>query len=589
MLIKILLLSALFVFSLNATVTTNENVTKLYIATFKRAPDSVGLDYWVNSSGLSLEEVAKSFFDQSETKILYPNSISTTSFINSVYNNLFNRSPDNDGLTYWQEELDSGRILRSSFIQAVIEGALDTSLSNDAAILNNKTEVGLFFVSEKQTDVNEAKIAIQNVTDSINSVTTAKNYISTLNIDLGTDVYSNVALAPHNRPSLPMLVVLINYKNISITSSASVWNSKIFGNNLHELNHYFNEVSNSKFQFQPITESSGIPNDGIISVTLNKNHPNMDIDSSFYSTIIHRDLKNAMLALDSKVDFSNYDTNANGYISTDELIIVFVMAGFEDSYEGRHVTNGTWGHESCSTTNASPTLDGVTLMRCLSDGNYAIFGERHDVNNPHDATIGIVAHELGHAAFNLPDLYNISSSKGGIGNFGIMGGGTWAVQNYSEFAGNTPVHFTAWSKVYMGWINPTEGRDSESLVESSSPDYNVVKVSINSDEYYLLENRNNTGYDKGLFSLNGTFNGGIAIWHINKKRLTDSFITNNMVNSITSDKGVDLVEATNATIDTVSQSSGDAKALFYSPSVSSFSNIISEISEVGSTMTLNVN
>jgi len=589
MLKKILLLTIFFVLTLSAVTPTNENVTKLYVATFKRAPDAAGLSYWVNDSGLTLEGVAQSFFDQPETQALYPSSVSTTSFITSVYDNLFNRVPDVEGLAYWLNEIDSGRINRSVFIQAVIDGALNTQLSNDATILSNKTDVGLYFATGGQTDLTQASIVIQDITDSSASVSAAISYINTLGASIGTDVYSNVALATHNKSSLPMLVVLINYNNVSVTSGESVWSSKIFGKNEHELNHYYGETSNSKFEFEKVSENSGIANDGIASVTLNKNHPNIDIGSVFYSAVIHADLKNAMEALDSKIDFSNFDSDANGFISKEELVIVFVMAGFEDSYEGSHVTNGTWGHESCFTTNSSPTLDGVTLMRCLSDGNFAIFGERHNINNPHDATIGIIAHELGHAAFNLPDLYNISSSRGGIGNFGLMGGGTWATQDFSEFAGNTPVHFTAWSKVYMGWVTPIEGIASESFHETSSPNYNVIKISINDDEYYLLENRNNSGYDKGLFSLNGSFDGGMALWHINKKKLTETNILNNSVNSTTSDKGVDLVEAANATIDTVSQSSGDEKALFYSPNVNFFEDKISEISERGTTMTLNIN
>ena len=58
----------LFVGVSNATQPNNTSVAKLYVATFDRAPDSAGLDYWVNLSGLSLEEIATSFFDQPETK-----------------------------------------------------------------------------------------------------------------------------------------------------------------------------------------------------------------------------------------------------------------------------------------------------------------------------------------------------------------------------------------------------------------------------------------------------------------------------------------------------------------------------------------
>ena len=49
---------------MSSTVATDENVAELYVATFGRAPLGTGLDYWVNDSGLDLENIATSFFDQ---------------------------------------------------------------------------------------------------------------------------------------------------------------------------------------------------------------------------------------------------------------------------------------------------------------------------------------------------------------------------------------------------------------------------------------------------------------------------------------------------------------------------------------------
>jgi len=51
---------------------TKEKVTKLYVATFNRAPDSEGIDYWINQSSLSLSQIAMSFFEQKEIEGKYP-------------------------------------------------------------------------------------------------------------------------------------------------------------------------------------------------------------------------------------------------------------------------------------------------------------------------------------------------------------------------------------------------------------------------------------------------------------------------------------------------------------------------------------
>ncbi len=410
-------------------------------------------------------------------------------------------------------------------------------------------------------------------------------YIDTIADD--TTVNTNVARVPHTKSSIPMLGILISYDNIQIRSSASTWSTKLFGTNDHQLNGYFKEVSNSKFQIARATESDGAINDGIVSVQLNYEHPNTNIDFSTFSSNVYPDLKDALIAIDSKIDFSNYDENADGSITPDELLLTFIIAGYEDSYEGRHVTNGIWAHQYCMSDSNTPALDGVKLMGCRDDGNFALFGELHDVANPHDATIGIIAHELGHSAFSLPDLYNTNGTNGGIGYFGLMGAGTWGVQDRREYPGNTPTHFSAWSKVYNGWVTPTEASGTTYLQTTSSDSYNIIKIPISANQYYLLENRDNSGYDRGLYILEGVFDGGMAIWHINEDKLTESYFANNTVNADTSEKGVDLVEAANATIDY--GGAGDEKALFYHLNVDAFGTKVTNISSRGPSMTLNIN
>lgn len=395
---------------------------------------------------------------------------------------------------------------------------------------------------------------------------------------------------PVGKSSIPMLGILISYDNVSINSSQTAWSNKLFGKNDHELNNYYIEASHQNFEFAKATENDGIANDGIVSVHLNKNHPSTDINNfTLFSTNVYPDLTSALVALDSVVDFSNYDTNADGHITPDELLLTFILAGYEDAYEGHHVTNGVWAHQYCMTSSTNvPTLDGVTLMGCTNEGNFALFGESHNAINPHDATIGIIAHELGHSAFHLPDLYNTAESTGGIGYFGLMGAGTWAKQNSSEFPGNTPTHFCAWSKYYNGWVTPKIVSGSTTLTETSSIGYDVIKIPISSTSYYLLENRNNRGYDKGLYSLSGLFGGGMALWKIDETKLTSTYFDNNTVNADTQNKAVDLVEAKPGLID-ISADGGDEDALFYLENVANYGTIVTNISARGSVMGLNVN
>ena len=396
-----------------------------------------------------------------------------------------------------------------------------------------------------------------------------------------------VASVPHAKSSIPMLGVLVNYKNAFISSSDTTWSKKLFGKSEHQLNHYFQEVSNLNFEFAKVTENSAIENDGIVSIYLNKDHPDKSIDTDYvaFANAVYPDLKQALEETDTAINYADYDTDGDGHITPKELVITFIIAGQEDAYAGGHVTNGIWAHEYCmeDPTNVA-LLDGVTLMDCTNDGNFALFGERH---NNHDATIGLIAHELGHSAFRLPDLYNTVQSSGGIGYFGLMGGGAWGRQIDDAYPGNTPVHFTAWSKIYNGWITPTEDIGHQTMYATSSDSYNIVKIAIDPTSYYLLENRNNSGYDRGLYSLYGNFNGGIALWKIDTTKLTTTHFENNTVNADSNNKGVDLVEATSGS-DTY-LGIGDEDALYYDPNRVSYGSIVTDILSRGTVMSLDIN
>ncbi len=118
---------------------TREQVAEIYVATFNRAPDSAGLDYWA-STALSIEEIAQSFFEQDETQEKYPDTLSNALFVDEVYNNVYNHSGDPEGAAYWIAELDNGTP-RNVMIIAMVNGAQGT----DQDTLDNKVEVGLYF------------------------------------------------------------------------------------------------------------------------------------------------------------------------------------------------------------------------------------------------------------------------------------------------------------------------------------------------------------------------------------------------------------------------------------------------------------
>ncbi|MEQ1887634.1 MAG: DUF4214 domain-containing protein [Alphaproteobacteria bacterium] len=132
--------------------TPSENITRIYAGYFNRAPDPEGLNYWVSrlNGGMSLLDVAQSFSVQPEATALYgfltsPGSGSPSSFLDSIYRNLFNRAIDGEGLGYWTGQLNAGKPVGRAIID-IISGAQ----GNDLLVENNKVAVGQHFISELQ-------------------------------------------------------------------------------------------------------------------------------------------------------------------------------------------------------------------------------------------------------------------------------------------------------------------------------------------------------------------------------------------------------------------------------------------------------
>ena len=407
-----------------------------------------------------------------------------------------------------------------------------------------------------------------------------------------------------NATTRPLVIIRIEFTDYKFSSLASDWAQKIFGIGVGDLNHYFNEISYGKFQFKAANETDG-DHDGIITVQLNEPHPDN------LETKIDR-LRDAAVLADNYIDFSQYDTNHNGAISSDELQIMFLVAGGELATEAKP---GIWAHSWCMSTLTNgvtaPTRDNVKLMSCNDNGTYSAFGEKHfDADTGHEATIGIIAHELGHAEFYLPDLYDTDYSSSGIGNFGLMGGGSWAYKLGDQYVGETPVHMLGWSKVRCGFSSATILDTNMTDLEvnaTSGIDYSLYQVPTGrSGEYFLLENRAASGYDLGLYSLQGSGNymGGLSILHIDDNLLS-TCVSRNNCNDNEVHKLVDIEEANNdLELDSNSSYEGHYENLFFAENNDSFTPdtapnsdrydgissgvSITNVSTTGATMTLDV-
>ncbi|WP_233139904.1 DUF4214 domain-containing protein [Marivita geojedonensis] len=154
---------------------------ELYVAYFNRAPDATGLLFWGSAlaDGMSMNQIARQFFDQPETQALYGGSSGTGDFVTAVYSNILGRSPDAAGFDYWTGVLDSGAVDRAEFILAMIDGAkAATGSASDAQYLETKAEIGAYYaVVNGLNNVSVANTAMQTFDGTIASVVSAKDII----------------------------------------------------------------------------------------------------------------------------------------------------------------------------------------------------------------------------------------------------------------------------------------------------------------------------------------------------------------------------------------------------------------------------
>ena len=154
---------------------TTAQIQQLYVAYLGRAADKAGLDYWANElntvpAKLTLENLRANFVnEQPEYKAIY-GGLTRQDTVVKIYNNLFGRAPDADGLKYWTTG-DGSTVNADQLLTAFVNGASAT----DSQVIANKVLVSEVYTStagDKFVPADAASI-ISGVTDKSTSITTA--------------------------------------------------------------------------------------------------------------------------------------------------------------------------------------------------------------------------------------------------------------------------------------------------------------------------------------------------------------------------------------------------------------------------------
>jgi hypothetical protein len=96
----------------------NAEVSRLYQATFDRAPDATGATYYASdlASGATITQVAQNFANSPEFKQDY-GTLSISDFLTSLYHNALGRAPDTGGLQFYTSQLQAGASVASVLIE----------------------------------------------------------------------------------------------------------------------------------------------------------------------------------------------------------------------------------------------------------------------------------------------------------------------------------------------------------------------------------------------------------------------------------------------------------------------------------------
>ena len=259
-------------------------------------------------------------------------------------------------------------------------------------------------------------------------------------------------------------------------------------------------------------------------------------------------------------NFNQLSSDSNGYINA---LNVF--------YVGPRVNNwseGLWPHS-------------WALATPYDAGGGKKFSDYQITNIGSELSLRTFCHENGHMICDFPDLYDYGGESAGVGHFCLM---CYGGDN------KNPVQVCAYLKNEAGWatsVTPITPGITASLSAAANDFYVYAK---NSTEYFILENRQQTGRDRFLPD------AGLAIWHVDEQGSN-----NNEQMSPSKHYECSLIPADNRFDFENGTNGGDSEDLFSAASNSEFSDStspdskwwdgsdsnlkVSQISTTGATMT----
>ena len=283
------------------------------------------------------------------------------------------------------------------------------------------------------------------------------------------------------------LIILVNFKG---TSFKSANNNALYQRIANEVNFSYGDFKGSMYDYF-YAQSDGqfqLTFDVVGPVTVSNtqsyyggNDSNGD-DLHPGAMVIE-----ALLAADSSVNYADYDWDGDGEV--EQVYVVYAGQGEADGGSANTIWPHEWELSSAAQYgdgSGAQTLDGVTI------DTYACGGELNGSGNI--AGIGTMCHEFSHC-LGYPDFYDTDYSGGqGMFEWDLMDSGSYNDDGYR------PAGYTSYERWVAGWREPIELTSTQqisnmpALVNSGAQSY-IIYNQGNRNEYFLLENRQKTGWD----------------------------------------------------------------------------------------------
>jgi M6 family metalloprotease-like protein len=304
----------------------------------------------------------------------------------------------------------------------------------------------------------------------------------------------NSSAAPSG--TVKILVVLMSFKDIAFTKTTADFNNLFnqtgynTNNNQSSVKEYFEANSYGKFSMTFDVKGPYVASNN--RAYYGKNTGGIAGNDQHADSLVQEAIR-AIHTNDPSFSFAGYSA------------ISVIFAGNGEEVAGI-TTDAIWSHQGDFDP---PSYCQISHYLCTPE----LYANTTNVI----CTMGVLCHELNHV-IGAPDYYDTNYDNTGDGDYpgtgvwDLMASGSWNSIG-SNYYGTCPPNLTLYQKYRYGWITPTtlaSPTTISNMTANGTKGEAYIITTPTHGEYYLLENRQQSGYDSSLPG------HGLMIYHIAK-------------------------------------------------------------------------